>query len=126
MAYEEDNREINQYIPDVPHMWAVEPWEDDRMITIGEYGGEALDSYETMLNHYPKHWEPTPARDEKRLWGNVQTSAADIKQIIGFRGVKPENLGEYIQASQTVQADMLSEVTKGWRISNRICGYFLP
>jgi hypothetical protein len=109
---------------DRPDLWALVYPEDDRLVTVGEYGAEALDSYETMLNNYPKQWGPTPARFENKIWGNIQTQAADIKQIIGFRGKIPENLEEYIQASQTVQADILTEVTKGLRISSRISGYF--
>ena len=27
-----------------------------RLVTVGEYGAEALDSYETMAQHYPAHW----------------------------------------------------------------------
>ncbi len=107
-----------------PDKWTVVFPEDERMVTVGEFGGEALDSYETMQNNYPVHWDPTPARDIDTIWGDVQTQAKDIKQIIGLRGKTPGSLEEVIQASQTVQADILSEVTKGFRISNRISGYF--
>lgn len=101
------------------------PLQRARMVTVGEYGAEALDAYETMATHYPLHWEPTPAKDADTLWGQVQTEKTDIRQIVGFRGKKPSNLGEYIQASQNYQADMLSETTKSWRISPRsIAGYF--
>jgi hypothetical protein len=91
----------------------------------GEYGAEALDSYETMSKHYPAHWKPTPSKDADTLWGHVQTKKAGSKQIMGFRGKTPKNLGQYIEASQNYQADVLSEVTKGFRLSpRRISGYF--
>jgi len=107
-----------------PDLWTLVYEEDERMVTVGEFGGEALDSYETMKNNYPNHWGPVPAKDADTIWGDVQTQAKDIKQVIGLRGKIPESLGEVIQASQTVQADILTEVTKGFRISNRVSGYF--
>ncbi|MBE0653798.1 MAG: hypothetical protein IH594_08365, partial [Bacteroidales bacterium] len=109
---------------DRPDLWTLVYPEDKRMITVGEYGGEAIDSYETMLYNYPASWGPAPAKEEDTIIGNIQTQAKDIKQFIGFRGKIPKNLEEYIQASQTVQADMLIEVTKGFRVSNRVSGYF--
>jgi hypothetical protein len=95
------------------------------MKTIGEYGGEALDGYETMAKHYPSHWPPTPAQDADELFGQVQVEKSDERQRTGFRGPAPGSLGQYIEASQNYQADILSEVTKGWRLSpRRIAGYF--
>ncbi len=97
----------------------------DRMSTIGEYGSEALDSYETMQNAYPEHWLPTPPEDADALWGHVQVTKDDVKQVVGLRGRKPSNLGEYIEASQNYQYDQLAELTKAWRMSpQRIAGYF--
>ncbi len=110
--------------PGQPWRWTLVYPEDDRMITIGEYGGEAIDGYETMLK-YPEHWGKAPAKDAKTLYGNVQTKPREIKQAIGFRQNRmPQTLEEHIQASQTVQADILMEVTKGWRLSKRVGGYF--
>ena len=107
-----------------------------RLVTVGEYGAEALDSYETMMN-YPAHWPKTPAADADAILGNVQVQKTDARQIIGFRGKRPwgansdawyrrpTNLGQYIEASQNYQADLLSETTKGLRLSPRaIGGYF--
>jgi len=95
------------------------------MITIGEFGAEALDSYATMLT-YPANFAPTPPADSDVLWGAIQTQKADRRQIIGFRGNTPTNLAEYIQASQTYQADVLGEQLTGLRLSpRRIGGYFL-
>ena len=31
-----------------------------RLVTVGEYGAEALDAYETMAEHYPPHSPPVP------------------------------------------------------------------
>ncbi|MCL5271039.1 MAG: hypothetical protein M1457_10955 [bacterium] len=96
-----------------------------RLMTVGEYGAEALDAYETML-HYPRHWGPTPAPSERRLWGSRQVSTgANPRQKFGFRGRTAMNLGEYIEASQNYQADVLAEATKSFRISKAtIGGYF--
>ena len=94
----------------------------DRLVTVGEYGGEALDSYETMVDY----GTPTkaPPKDADALLGNVQVRKTGVKQIFGFRGKTPGSLGEYIEASQNYQADILSETTKGWRLSTgRIAGY---
>ena len=97
----------------------------DRMILIGEYGGEALDAYATMRDHYPLSFGETPAADADALWGNVQVAKRDRRQLIGFRGRAPSNLGEYILASQTFQADQLTELTRSWRLNpRRVAGYF--
>jgi beta-mannosidase len=96
-----------------------------RMITIGEYGSEALDNYTTMRDHYPSHWPKTPPADADVLHGNVQVAKRDRRQLIGFRGKVPANLGEYIVASQNFQADQLTELTRSWRLSpRRVAGYF--
>ncbi len=96
----------------------------DRMVTVGEYGSEALDSYMTMA-HYPPSWGPRPALAADTLWGQVQVTKDGAKQVAGFRGRRPANLGAYIAASQNYQYDQLAEVTKAWRLSpRRIAGYF--
>ncbi len=96
----------------------------DRMVTVGEYGSEALDGYETM-SRYPADWGPRPPQDADVLWGQVQVTRNDVRQQVGMRGRRPANLGEYIAASQNYQYDQLAEVTKSWRISaRRVAGYF--
>ncbi len=96
-----------------------------RLTTAGEYGAEALDGYETMAKHYPAHWKKTPPPETDTLWGHVQVEKAGKRQFVGFRGKRPTNLGQYIEASQNYQADVLAEVTKGLRLSPRtISGYF--
>ncbi|MBN1910060.1 MAG: hypothetical protein JW818_10000 [Pirellulales bacterium] len=100
------------------------PLPPDRLSTIGEYGGEALDSHETM-QRYPKEYGPLPAKEVDTLFGHVQALKHDIRQIVGFRGRKPSNLGQYIEASQNYQYDLLGERTRTWRLSpRRIAGYF--
>jgi beta-mannosidase len=98
--------------------------EPSRLVTVGEYGAEALDAYETMA-HYLPHFQKAPPATDDTLWGHVQVQKADARQIVGFRGRKPSCLGEYIEASQTYQADVLAEVTTGFRLSPKsIAGYF--
>jgi hypothetical protein len=107
-------------------------WQSDRtrepcrLMTIGEYGAEALDGYETMRDHYPKHWGVPPQPTDDKLWGARQVgTGGDLRQQFGLRGKKPANLGQYIEASQNYQADVLAEATKGFRISKRaVGGYF--
>lgn len=95
-----------------------------RMAIVGEYGAEALDNYETMKK-YPAWWGETPALTDDDLWGAIQVAKADLRQIFGFRGKKPSNLGEYIEASQTFMEDILAECTKGYRLSNdTLLGYY--
>jgi beta-mannosidase len=96
-----------------------------RLVTVGEFGAEALDAYTTMARHYPPHFRPTPPITADALWGHVQVQKADPRQIIGFRGRRPANLGQYIEASQNYQADTLAELATGFRLSPRyIGGYF--
>ena len=109
----------------VGQIWEIcRPLKPGCLVTVGEYGAEALDGYQTMQS-YPSHWGPRPAKDADVLWGHVQVKKSGKKQLVGLRGRKPKNLGEYIEASQNYQADVISESTKGWRISpRRIAGYF--
>jgi hypothetical protein len=96
-----------------------------RLVTVGEFGAEALDGYATMSEHYPPHFPPTPLPTADVLWGQVQVEKADPRQIIGLRGRRPANLGQYIEASQNYQADVLGELATGFRLSPRyIGGYF--
>jgi beta-mannosidase len=116
--------------------WYGPPWEGQiwgfnqkyegrRAITAGEYGAEGMDAYETMRDHYPAQFGPTPPPETDTLWGHIQTRKADKRQIAGFGGKRPANLGEYIEASQNYQAVLLAEITKGFRLSpRRISGYF--
>ena len=78
-----------------------------------------------MASHYPPHLQAVPAADADVLFGHVQVQKADPRQIIGFRGRRPANLGQYIEASQNYQADLLGELATGFRLSPRhIGGYF--
>ncbi|HBO44507.1 MAG TPA: hypothetical protein DD670_11350 [Planctomycetaceae bacterium] len=96
-----------------------------RFALVGEYGAEALDSYETMANHYPSHWRRTPPADADTLWAHVQVEKSDVRQFVGLRGRRPVNLGQYIEASQNYQVEVVAETSKGLRFSPRaIGGYF--
>ena len=96
----------------------------DRMVTVGEYGSEALDSYETMAL-YPADWGQRPSKDADALWGHVQVNKDDARQRVGLRGRQPSSLADYIAASQNYQYDQLAELTKAWRLSaRRVAGYF--
>ena len=72
-----------------------------RMVTLGEFGAEALDAYETMHDHYPPQFKP-PAPETDTLWAASQVQKHDVKQIVGL-GRDPKNLAEYIEASQNYQ-----------------------
>ncbi len=110
---------------DVGKLWSLaHVRKPGRLITVGEYGGEALDSYETM-KRYPASFGELPSLDADELFGQTQVTKSDAKQIVGFRGKRPANLGQYIEASQNYQADLLAEASKGLRLSARtIAGYF--
>ena len=96
-----------------------------RLVTVGEFGAEGIDAYPTMAAHYPPHFKPVPPITADVLWGHVQVQKADPRQIIGLRGRTPGNLGEYIEASQNYQADVLAETAAGFRLSPRfVSGYF--
>ena len=93
------------------------------MVTLGEFGAEALDAYETMRDHYPPQFKP-PAPDTDTLWAASQVQKHDVKQIAGL-GRNPKNLAEYIEASQNYQEALLADKTIGMRLSPRaIAGYF--
>jgi len=95
-----------------------------RLNIVGEYGAEALDNYTTMQT-YPTWWGTTPAVTDDKLWGAIQVNKADLRQRFGFRGKTPRNLGEYIEASQNYQADVLAESSKGFRLSPKsLEGYY--
>lgn len=107
-------------------VWRIEEtYPPGRMFCIGEYGSEALDAYETMRDHYPPHWKPVPPPTADTLWGQVQVRADSPQTRAGFRGKQPSTLAGYITASQTFQADQLTELTRSWRLMpRRINAYF--
>jgi len=107
-----------------PQTWSFgQTWTPRRMVTLGEFGAEALDAYETMRDHYPPQFEPPPP-DTDTLWAASQVQKQDVKQIVGL-GRKPTNLAEYIEASQNYQEAVLADKVIGMRLSPRaISGYF--
>jgi len=96
-------------------------------MTVGEYGGEGLDAYETMKSFYPPQFNIPDSPDLDVLKGNShQTLKADVRQQVGFNGMQPGNLGEYIEASQSYQASIVVELTTAFRLSpERISGYMV-
>ncbi len=58
------------------------------MVTMGEFGAEALDAYETMKTYPPQFAPPPP--NEDTLWAASQVEKHDIRQLIGF-GENPNN-----------------------------------
>ncbi len=93
------------------------------MVTLGEFGAEALDAYETMRDHYPPQFKPSaPGADT--LWAASQVQKHDTKQIAGL-GRDPKTLAEYIEASQNYQETVLADKVIGMRLSPRaVAGYF--
>ena len=106
-------------------MWSLSRrYPPARLVTVGEFGVEGLDSYATM-QRYPAHLQP-PASSANTLWGYAQVKKGDPKLSEGFRGREPRTLTEYIEASQQYQADALAEQATGYRLSpRRIGGYFV-
>ncbi len=93
-----------------------------RMVTIGEFGAEAMDAYVTMKT-YPDSWKP-PAKDKDTLWASAQIKKHDAAMIYGLTR-NPTNLGEYIEASQKYQESLMADKTIGFRLSARkVSGYF--
>lgn len=107
-----------------PQTWRhTKRWNKQRQVTLGEFGAEAMDAYETMRDHYPEQAKP-PAPETDTLWAASQTKKHDIRQIVGL-GRKPTNLAEYIEASQNYQESLLADKVIGMRLSPRaIAGYF--
>ena len=98
-------------------------WAPKRMVTLGEFGAEALDAYETMRDHYPPQFQP-PGPETDALWGNSQVQKKDIRQIVGL-GRKPGNLLEYIEASQNYQEAVMADKVIAMRLSPMaVAGYF--
>jgi hypothetical protein len=112
------------YGNNVPQTWRnLQILGPRRMITLGEYGAEALDAYETMRDSYPPQFKPPPPETDT-LWAASQVQKHDVKQIAGL-GRNPTNLAEYIEASQRYQASLLADKTIGMRLSPRaVAGYF--
>lgn len=108
----------------VPQTWSyLQIFGPRRLVTLGEYGAEALDAYETMRDHYPPQFKPPPP-DADTLWAASQVQKHDVRQIVGL-GRDPGNLAEYIEASQNYQAAVLADKTIGMRLSPRaVAGYF--
>ena len=107
-----------------------QPWkycrliETNRLVMKGEFGAEAIDGYETMLNAYPKEWGQIPPPTADTIIGNVQAIKGSKRMFLGLDGKYPKNLQENITASQNYQAYILDETTKGYRASPKhVSGY---
>lgn len=93
-----------------------------RMVTLSEFGAEALDAYETMKT-YPQQFSP-PSADSDTLWAASQVQKDDIRQIVGL-GRKPIKLAEYIEASQNYQEALLADRMIQIRLlPQNVAGYF--
>jgi len=112
------------YSKPAPQTWKfLETWSPRRMVTLGEFGAEALDAYETMRDSYPPQFRPPPP-DADTLWAACQVQKQDVRQIAGL-GRPPTNLAEYIEASQNYQESLLADKVIGMRLSPRaVSGYF--
>jgi hypothetical protein len=64
------------------------------------------------MQHYPAQLQPPPVTGD-RLWGNAQVKKGDPKMTEGLRGQEPKTLGQYIEASQNYQADVMAEQATG-------------
>ena len=92
------------------------------MVLLGEFGAEAMDSYETMKT-YPPQFAPPPAEADT-LWACAQVNKHDTRQIVGL-GRKPTHLVEYIEASQNYQEALLADRIIQMRLLPRgVAGYF--
>lgn len=108
------------YVRGAP-MWSLlQRYPPARLVTVGEYGAEALDGYATMLK-YPAPLQPPPVT-ANTLWGHSQITKGDPKLREGLHGPLPNTLGQYIEASQQYQADVLAEQATGYRLSPRRIG----
>jgi hypothetical protein len=72
-----------------------------RLVTLGEFGGEALDAYETMSEHYPSNIKP-PAPGTDTLWAAAQVKKHDVKQTVGL-GRDPKNLGSISRRAKIIR-----------------------
>ena len=98
----------------------------DGKLIVGEFGAEAMDSYETMKSIFPPQFEVPDSPDVDVLKGYYQVKKDGLKQKVGFYGKVPRNLGEYIEASQNYQALLLAERTTTFRISpEKLSGYIM-
>lgn len=108
----------------VGDLWYKDAKKCDEKFIVGEFGAEAMDSYETMKSIFPPQFEVPDSPDVDVLRGYHQVRKADLKQRVGFYGKVPRNLGEYIEASQNYQALLLAERTTAFRISpGKLSGY---
>jgi len=82
-------------------------------VTCGEYGSEALDSWETMLKFYPKRWIP------KNLTSKWKPDKIPMCQQLVFHFNwfdTPETVQEWIKKSQKHQAIVTRLMTDAFRL----------
>ena len=113
-------------INSVSDLWYKDAKKVECKLIVGEFGAEAIDSFETMKSIFPPQFEVPDSPDVDVLRGYHQVQKADLKQRVGFYGKVPRNLGEYIEASQNYQALLLAERTTAFRISpGKLSGYVM-
>ena len=109
----------------VPQTWSnLQIWSPRRMVTLGEFGAEALDAYETMRDHYPPQLQPAAAGGRHalgRLAGRETRRAADRRP----RPQSREPRANTSKPARTTRRPLLADKVIGMRLSPRaIAGYF--
>lgn len=79
------------WLPGVPTDW---------MLGCGEYGSDALDSYEVMHKYYPKSWLP---KSDDEFWTPVDIAQAQCYGAHGYFFEEQTNIRDWIKASREWQ-----------------------
>lgn len=110
------------YLPD-NHLYDVNKFKAGWRGTIGEWGGEGLDSWETMQNIYPKRWYPNSIEDKWDLSSLPYAQWQDEKNKLHLREI-PKTCREWIDKTQEYQARIITKMGEAIRrMSEAIVGY---
>jgi len=89
----------------------------------GEFGMEGLDPVSVMKKYYPKEWLPKDDDDE---WSPI-TMPGDPPPQLGHLHYQfydtPKTMAEWVEASQTYQAEVMNFTTRAYRRNRRMISY---
>jgi len=85
----------------------------------GEFGAEGLEDSGLMRRHYPDTWLPSDSEDEK-TWSPNRIKQAQTGRFHYFFFETQESLEQWIDASQTYQAEAMRTMAEAFRRDNNM------
>ena len=89
----------------------------------GEYGMEGMDPVPLMKKYYPKEWLPAHDEDPWSPEGIPGDPPPQVGTLHHVHFETPTTMGEWVEASQTYQAQAMNYMTRAYRRNRKMVSY---